>query len=257
MFLAGKINLMPKINSKILLTLLAVFLTAALYGQASAQSSSSNYKVNEYLFGSGGELQLNGTAYSARAAAGELGVGNISSPHFQANAGFNTTDEPVLEVTVNGGTIDLGILSKTGVAAGYKTFSVRNYLSSGYVVQILGTPPKNNSGGHALSNMSSPTSSSPGTEQFGINLTANSLTGPGAFGADPQQQPDTTFGFGTAASDYATTNVFKYVEGDTIASSAKSSCTTLYTISAIANISTTTPGGRYGTSLFVNVIPTF
>src|SRR5579871_1176176 len=209
---------------------------------AMAQSSSPNYQVNEYIVGGGGELQLQSSHYSARATAGELGVGNISSPNFQANAGFNTTDEPLLEVTVNGGTIDLGTLTKNTVSANTMTFSVRNYLSSGYLVQIGGTPPKNNSGGHALNNMSSAAASSPGTEQFGVNLTTNNLTGPGAFGADPAQIPDSTFGFGAAASGYNTTNQFKYIQGATVAQSTKSSGTTLYTLSIIANISTVTPG---------------
>jgi hypothetical protein len=105
-----------------------------------------------------------------------------------------------------------------------------------------------------------PTVSSVGTEQFGINLSANNLpgpSGPGVFGANPTQIPDSTFGFGTAVSDYAISNDFVYISNDTIARSTKSSGVTQYTLSAIANISNVTPGGSYGTSLFINAIPTF
>lgn len=223
-----------------------------------AQSTSPNYQVNEYLFGAGGELELSSPAYKARAAAGELGVGNISSPNYQAYSGFNTTDVPLLEVSVTGGTFNLGTLDVNAVKAGNTTFTTRDYLSSGYTVQVLGQPPKNASGTtHTLTNMSTAGVSSPGTEQFGINLAANNLSGPGAFGAIPSQVPDASFGFGTAISPYNVTNQFKYVEGDTVAQSTKSSGTTQFTLSWIANISTTTPGGSYGTSLFVRVVPTF
>lgn len=177
---------------------------------------------------------------------------------YQAYSGFNTTDRPVLDVAVTGGIFDLGVLSASQARAISTAFTVRSYLSSGYTVQVGGTPPKNNSGpGHALDAVNPAAGSSPGTEQFGINLAANNLSGLGAFGAAPAQVPDTTFGFGVANDDYNTANVFKYLENDTIAHSDSSSGVTQYTMSAIANIKTTTPGGSYGTSLFVRVVPTF
>jgi hypothetical protein len=105
--------------------------------------------------------------------------------------------------------------------------------------------------------MSSSGSSSPGTEQFGINLAANNLSGVGPFGAAPSQVPDSTFGFGHAVSPYDTANLFKFAEGDTVARSDKSTGETLFTVSFIANISRVTPGGSYGGTMFVRVIPTY
>ena len=224
---------------------------------AFAQYSSSNYKVEEAFFGAGGELDPSSTNYKAQQSIGELGVGNSASTNYQAYSGFNTTDRPILELAVNGGTFNFGVLDTSVVSALTTTFTVRNYLASGYIVNLVGTPPKNNSGGYALAGMSSPSASSPGTEQFGINLAANSLSGPGSFGAAPVQIPDGSFSFGAATGDYDTTNEFKYVEGNTIAQSTKSSGTTQYTLSMIANINTITPGGNYGTSLFVITTPTF
>jgi hypothetical protein len=49
----------------------------------------------------------------------------------------------------------------------------------------------------------------------------------------------------TVTAGYNTCGLFKYVKGDTIASSSKSSGETDYTISYIFNISPTTPGGTY------------
>jgi hypothetical protein len=232
-------------------------LVCAPIGMASAQYVSPSYKVDETFFGAGGELSDISPNYQARVAAGELGIDHTSSANYQTYSGFNTTSEPVLEVAVTGGTFDFGVLSTAQVSAITTTFTVRNYLSSGYTVQIGGTAPKNNGSTYTMSNLTSATASSPGTEQFGVNLAANNLTGPGAFGSAPVQIPDTTFGFGVADSNYNTTNLFKYVENDTVAHSNSSSGVTQYTLSSIANISKTTPGGSYGTSLFVNVVPTF
>jgi hypothetical protein len=57
--------------------------------------------------------------------------------------------------------------------------------------------------------------------------------------------PSSTYSFGAAATGYNTPCQFKYVNGDTVAQSTKSSGETDYTISYIFNISATTPGGVY------------
>jgi hypothetical protein len=219
------------------------------------QSCSSNYGVSETYFGSGGELNACSSHYCSKQSAGELGVGNTSSTNYQAQAGFNTTDVPLLEVNVTGGVYDLGVLDSTTTKATSASFTVRNYLSDGYIVRLAGSSLKSPANGHTITAMASQASPSPGTEQFGVNLRLNS--NPPGIGADPQQQPDTTFGFGTASTGYDTPDKYKYVDGDQIASSAKSSGVTLYTLSIIANISTNTPAGLYGTDLSVIVEPTF
>ena len=224
---------------------------------AAAQYSSPNYQTNEVFFGSGGELKLTSPNYQGQASVGELGVGNSSSAHYQAQAGFNTSDTPVLELNVTGGTFDLGTLDSTTTATAATTFSVRSYLSSGYVVELAGTPPVDAGGGHVLQALSSPTASSVGTEQFGVNLVAN--TSP-SVGTNPQQVPDSSFSFGQPTAAYATTNKFKFVVGDPIAQSNSSSGETDYALSMIANVSSTTnitPAGTYTGSLSLIAVPTF
>jgi hypothetical protein len=220
-----------------------------------AQSASTNYKVEETFFGTGGELDATSANYKAKQSAGETTVGNASSANYQFNAGFNTTDQPLLEFAVNGGTYDLGILDPTVTGSAAATFTVRNYLSSGYVVVVNGLAPVSvNGGGHTLASLSAPTSSTAGTEQFGINLATN--TNP-AVGAAPTQAPDSSFGSGGAMNNYATANLFKFVNGDTIAFSNKSSGQTNYTMSVIANVDRTTAAGQYGGVLNLQVVPTF
>lgn len=238
-------------------TFLMIVLAASLLmnGVSFAEYTSPNYKVNETFFGAGGDLNNASAHYSAKTAAGEIGVGLSSSPNYQAYAGFNTTNTVLLELNVNGGTFDMGVLDQNQVKTQQATFSVKDYLSTGYTVQLVGRPPSNS--GHELTAMSTANASSPGTEQFGLNLTANNLSGVGPFGASPSQVPDSTFGFGYAPFPYNTANLFKFVEGDTVARSDKSSGETLFTVSFIANVSNVTPGGAYGGSLFVRVIPTY
>ncbi len=206
-----------------------------------AQSASTNYQVNEVFMGSGGALNNCSTNYCAKESIGETGVGNPSSANYQAHAGFNTDRSPYLQFIVNGTSTDVGVLSTGTTATTTATFSVKNYLSSGYSVVTVSNPPQNNS--YTMHALSSPTASSAGSEQFGMNLVAN--TSPATFGANPSQNPSSAFGFGAAASGYNTTNLYKYVPGDVVASSSKSSGETDFTISYIFNIGVLTPGGVY------------
>lgn len=221
---------------------------------AHAQSSSTNYKVEESFFGTGGELDASSTNYRAKQSAGELVVGNSASANYQFQGGFNTSDEPLLEVAVNGGTYDMGNLDMSSTGAVTASFTVRNYLSSGYVVQLNGTPPTDSVSGHTLDAMAAAASSTPGTEQFGVNLVDN---GNPDIGSNPAQVPDNTYSFGTAVAGYDTANLFKFVDGDTIAMSPKSSGQTNYALSIIANVARATPSGQYGGHLSLQVIPTF
>lgn len=95
-------------------------------------------------------------------------------------------------------------------------------------------------------------SSHPGTEQFGINLVAN--TSPASFGANPNNGD---FGFGSVAENYNVANQFRYVSGDTIAKAEKSSGETTYTISYLVNVTGLTPGGSYASNQTLVVTGTY
>jgi len=208
------------------------------------QASSANYSVNEVFFGNGGDLNDCSSNYCAKMAAGETSVGNALSPNYQTQAGFNTDRYPYLQFIVTSGNIDLGYLSQAYTKTATATFSVKTYLAGGYVVKANGNPPANSVTPFAqLHTLSTPTASSNGTEQFGMNLAAN--TSPATFGATPVQIPDSTFSFGAATSNYSQPNFYTYNKGDIIASSSKSSGETDYTISYIFNISNTTQSGQY------------
>jgi hypothetical protein len=212
---------------------------AAAFGLQSP--SSTNYRVDQVYFGNGGALNNCSTSYCAKESSGELTVGNPQSTNYQAEAGFNVDREPYVQFIVNSVSRDLGVLTPGTEATTTGTFSVKTYLAGGYVVQTVSDPPKN--GARFLNALASPTAPSTTTEQFGINLVAN--TSPTSFGAAPVQVPGSTFSFGAAATGYNTANLYKYVKNDTIASSQSSSGETDYTISYLLGINGATPGGQY------------
>jgi len=228
--------------------------------------SSAHYQVNQILLGSGGCLSTvcSSANYQAQVAVGEVGVGNTKGNAYQAYSGFDTNDQPYLQFIVTSSSTNLGTLSTSSVATATGTFSVRDYLSQGYIVETASPPPSN--GTHNLSPLSAASLSSPGTEQFGMNLVAN--TSP-VLGANPVQFPSSVFSFGTVtagapgpngssvAVGYDTANYFKYNSGDVIAASNQSSGQTNYTISYITNISSTTPGGAYTFNQVLIALPTY
>lgn len=224
-----------------------------------AQSSSSNsYRVDEYQFGSGGELENTSANFKAQTSVGSLGVGRSSSTNYDLEAGFITPSEPFLELFVNFATVDLGTLDPSTTGTGTGTFWVRTYLSSSYTVQTMSQPPTSE-GGAVIDAKGTLGAPAPGTEEFGINLVDNS--GPD-IGADPFNVPDNTFADGTVATGYDTPNEFKYGVGDVIARAAASIGNqavgrTDYTISYIANINPITEAGNYSMVHDVVAVATF
>jgi len=207
------------------------------------QSSSTNYGINEFIFGAGGSIDPASTNYSALATIGETAVGNLSSTTYQAYGGFQTTDLPFLEMLVASQSVDMGILNETTTGSGTATFSVKTYLASGYTVTSTGGPPTLVGDTEFIDAMAAQAASSQGTSQFGFNLTSN--TTPTSFGADPVQVPSSSFSFGAADNNYDDTNLYRYVDGEQIAYSNSSSGETDYTIAYIMNVEAIEAAGLY------------
>ncbi len=224
---------------------LACLFGALASGQvAYGQSASPNFSLSEAFIGSGGELDAGSPSFQAKSSIGDLGVGNSASAAFQAFAGFTTTDQPYLEFFVDDIDINLGDLSTSTTAFGTANFYVRSYLTSGYVV-TLASPGFQSENANFIDNLAANSTSTPGTEQFGVNVVAN--TSPVA-GANPVQIPDASFSFGQAAANYDTPNSFRYVQGETIAQSDRSTGQTNYRATYIVNIGSSTEAGVYSST---------
>jgi hypothetical protein len=201
---------------------------------------STNFQFQETSLGGTGLFNSQSANYqTAGTAGGILGLGNSASSSFQINAGNITTGDPALAFAITNPNANFTNFSPALASVATSTFEVLNYTSYGYVVQVLGDSPTNEHG-HTISAMSATAPSQAGTEQYGINLVAN--TSPVSLGANPDHGQ---FGFGSASTNYGTPNEYRYVDGETIAVSPKSSGYTMYTISYIVNVNTLTPGGHY------------
>lgn len=231
---------------RLAIVLVLLLLPVPAYADSSA---STNYRVDQTFFGSGGELNACSGTYCSKQTLGELAVGSTSSAHFRAYAGFNTTDAPYIEMYVTPTLTDLGVLDSSNPSTTTAQFYIRAWQAAGYSVINAAGPPVNDTGGHELAPLTSGGTSSPGTEQFGINLVKNTdFCGTGCDltnSADPLQVPDNTFAFGIVEPGYDTANTFKYNAGDVIARSTESTSRTVFTVSYLYNISDVTPAGRY------------
>lgn len=219
----------------LLLACLFSFIPSAIVAEA---PQSQNYRFDETTLGAGGLIQSNSANYQASASTGDLAVGNAASGNFQVESGSQTTQDPTLSFKILDTAANFGSLTPSSASVTTSRFSVSNYTSYGYVVQVVGTPPTN--GAHVIDPMLTTGGSQPGIDQFGINLVANTL--PSSFGANPDLG---NFGAGTASPNYGTSNQFRFVSGETIASSPKTSGETIYTMSYLINVESLTPGGQY------------
>jgi hypothetical protein len=199
---------------------------------------SANYEFTEQSLGSSGLYGSQSANFQSEQALGILGLNTSASTNIQVQAGNITTGDPALAFIVNSAGVNFGDFSATTTSTTTTTFQVLDYTSYGYIVQVYGNPPAHN--GHIIAAMATAGGPVPGTEQFGINVVAN--TSPVSLGANPNHGQ---FGFGQAATGYDTTNNYKYVDGDIIAQGPKSSGTTTYTISYIINVNELSPGGAY------------
>jgi hypothetical protein len=214
-------------------------------------AQSAHYMLNESTVGAGGLNQSSSASYLGQDSIGNLGVGQSASTNFQVQAGSVTPSDPVLSVAVNG-TVNFTTFSAATAATATTTFTVLDYTTYGYVAQIIGNPPSNGATTIAAMGTVSPTASVVGTSQFGINLVANTL--PTSVGSNLNNGQ---FGFGSVTANYSTSNVYRYVSGETIAKATKNSGLTTYTITYIVNVPALTPGGVYTSNQTLIVTGTY
>ena len=230
-------------------------------------SASTSYMIVEGEIGGNGQFNsastnftFNPTTDDGGSSFGETAVGNGASTNFQTNSGFNTTAQPGLTMILNTPSVDLGNLSLVAANTATATFSVSNYTSSKFVVQIWGSTPTY--AGHSLTAMTGNAgiggdASSNGTEQFGLNLVHNTSA---SAGADPICAVS-GFCFGVAGNGatlpYNVDGKFRFFSGETVASGSKTSGLTNYTITFLANQSTVTPAGKYVGALSIVATGTY
>jgi len=222
---------------------MAVIITGMAPASFAVTSQSSNFVFDETSLGGVGTTNTqSSTDYKVSTSVGIIGFGTSADASLQIKAGHQTTNDPALAFGIDSSNVNFGTFSAASTAVGTASFQAIDYTSYGYVVQIEGSPLTLAGSTHTIPAMA-PGAPQVGTEQYGINLVAN--TSPTIFGANPN---DGQFGYGVAATGYNTANSYQYNNGDTIASSPKSSGQTIFTISYIVDVSGLTPGGEYTTA---------
>jgi hypothetical protein len=206
-----------------------------------AEMSTPNYKITSDVIGSFGSKESS-TSFELGDTGGEMGTGDSQSTSYNLSAGFWATvgDDEILIFNITDPVADLGTLSDLQVRYDTASFGAASTAQGGYVIQYFGGSL--DSGAHVITPLSSPSGSSPGSEQFGFNLKANDF---------PPTGIDPTGGYGQAESGYNVKDVFKFSSGDTIADSSRPSGQTNYVASFIGNINESSSAGSYATSITV------
>lgn len=243
-----------RIGRQVYVLFLAALFLFACTGTAFAEtpSESDSYQLTESQFNGGSAYESCSDQYCARVSIGNATDGGAIPSSSAAFGTISEESEPLLEVIVDPGVSTLGVLNAETTGTKTMTVRIRNYLSGGYTLQVIGDPPQYD--GHKLKTFNEPTLSIPGTEQFGINVAKN-LTP--AVGADPVQVPSSETSFGAATAKYNVPDLFKFTSGDVVARSNTESGRTDYTISMIVNISNATPAGNYVSDFSAVVVPVY
>ena len=217
-------------------------------------STSPSYQLSEPEFGAGSALETCSGQYCAQATIGSLTGEDATSPSYTASFGPLSTDsEPSLDIIVNPGDSNLGILSTDSTAWITASVQVRSHLAGGYYLQVYGSAPTY--ADHTLRTPSSPIASTPGEEQFAINAVANTTPN---IGLDPVYTSSTPLEGGTVLTEnYRTADTFMYQSGDTLAEVTGESSQIQFTISMIVNVSGSTPAGHYSGDFSAVVTPRF
>ena len=127
----------------------------------------------------------------------------------------------------------------------------------GYAITVNG--PTLTSGTNTIAPIASaPDTSKKGVSQFGLNLAANVTTTTDPFGLDITPVSDGLTFNGQPTTDYASPELFKFVDGETIANSGgKGTDSQIFTVSYIANVPGSLPAGTYATTLTYICTPTY
>lgn len=135
---------------------------------------------------------------------------------------------------------DMGQLDSGSTLTAQSQMAVGTNASAGFAIIASGAPLS--AGINVIKSLDQPATSQPGTNQFGINLVAN--TAP-AVGYDPEGE----WANAVAAPDYAQSDRYKFVSGDLVATSPNVSLMKKFTVSYIVNASPSLKPGVYSTTV--------
>ncbi len=135
---------------------------------------------------------------------------------------------------------DMGQLSPQSTLVAQSQMAVGTNATGGFAITANGVPMT--AGTNVIDGLATPTESTPGSNQFGINLVANNAP---KIGNDPEG----TWANAIPSPDYSVPNRYKYVSGDVVAYSPNVSLMKKFTVSYIANSQQDLKAGVYTTTI--------
>lgn len=208
---------------------------------ASGATTFVRISLHSSLDGSGPANDQGSVAF---VTASQFSVGAFVPPFLKMCVGI--TVSPTC-ASVSGDSINLGNLSSGHASAGQSQFSAGTNSPTGYAVYGLGTTMT--SGNNFIWALNIPSTSFPGTGQFGLNLRANLSP---AVGADP-----IGLGVATPTANYNTPNRFMFSNGDMLAQSTSPSDYNRMTVSYLVNVPGSQPSGVYSTTITFQAVAQF
>jgi hypothetical protein len=183
----------------------------------------------------GASTDASGLAFAI--SQGQVNVQSVVPPYLLFCAG--NTVQAFDCTTAQGNYVDFGEFSPTQTATGQTQMIVATNADFGYTIRVLGTTLT--SGINVIPAVNFPDISRIGTSQFGLNLRANSTP--------PVGNNVQGTGVGTVMPDYNSPNFYKFLSGDVLVSSVDPDYIRLFTVTYIANISSSQAPGIYVSTL--------
>lgn len=135
---------------------------------------------------------------------------------------------------------DMGQLNPQSTLLAQSQMSVGTNASGGFAITANGIPMS--AGTSVIDSPAVPTESKPGSNQFGLNLVANTAPTVG-------KDPEGTWANAVTTPEYGIANKYKYVSGDVVAYSPNVSLMKKFTISYIVNSHKDLRAGVYSTTI--------
>jgi hypothetical protein len=159
--------------------------------------------------------------------------------------------------TATSGNIEFpDLFSPSATIATTSQMAASTNATGGYIITVNGSTLT--SGTNTIQALDTAGASVIGTGQFGLNLTTNTTP---TIGTDVLAAPDGTDLRGQAVGDYATPDLFKFVSGDTVASSTNGGAgptnAQIFTVSYIVNVPGNQVAGEYRSTLTYICTATF
>lgn len=181
----------------------------------------------------------------AMAINGELSISLEVPPYLIFCVGENITGTDCTTATEPFS--DMGDLNPSTTGAAQHQMLAATNAQNGYSIWAAGNTMT--SGNNLISAMAALGPSIKGTPQFGMNLRSNNNP---TIGQDPQGA-----GVGTVTANYNVQNRFYFHSGEILATTPTSDNFRKYTVSYIANVPASQPGGVYSTTLTYTALANF